>query len=185
MREVFSEIPMRFTGLEQDPEVYRKSAKVAAGLPAAFRSLDQPTAFLDFATSGKKKEFDMIYLDWMGTWSRDKKADIQALFSRRMLAIGGLLLVTVSLRRGFPDTNAELSDLSYDLPLAFYDARGEDKYVNNIKVRGIPHWIQGCAHDNGGFSMRPLMASVYYSRTGISNQTQPQLQILMLNEPKQ
>ena len=76
----------------------------------------------------------------------------------------------------------ELTDLSYDLPLAFYDARGEDKYTSNLKVRGIPHWVQNYAKEQFDIDMRPLMASVYYSSTGISQQTQPQLQIVLLRE---
>ncbi len=183
LAECYPDIPMEFLGLEQDASVYKQTKKFAAGFPRSFSMTDTPVSFQRFAASYRRRRpFDVVYLDWMGTWSKEKKEDISMLFDRQLLAVGGLLLVTVSLRRGRACTLEELADLSYDLPLAFYDARGEDKYTSNLKVRGIPHWIQNYAHSMHDVSMRPIMASVYYSRTGLSTQTQPQLQILMLRE---
>lgn len=180
LEETFPQLQMEFIGLERDVSVFRKTKKFAAGFSKRYAMTDKPCDFQSFAANNRlRRPFDIVYLDWMGTWSREKKDDISALFKGEMLSVGGLLIVTVSLRRGRPETIEELTDLSHDLPLAFYDARGEDKYVRSLKVRGIPHWIQNYAIENHIISMTPLLASVYYSRTGLSNQTQPQLQIMM------
>lgn len=180
LEENFPQIPMEFLGLERDAAVFKKTKKFAAGFSKRYALTEKPCDFKSFAeTNRRRRPFDVIYLDWMGTWSREKKEDISALFKGDMLAVGGLLIITVSLRRGRPETMEELADLSYDLPLAFYDARGEHRYVRNLKVCGIPHWIQDYAMENHIVSMAPLLASVYYSRTGLSDQTQPQLQIML------
>ena len=183
LANTFPDIPLEFVGLERDPMLHKKTAKFSEALPRQFKMTDGPVDFRSFAdlTNGRRP-YDVIYLDWMGTWSKEKKDDVVAMFRNELLAVGGMLLLTVSLRRGRPETMNELTDLSYDLPLAFYDARGEDKYTSNLKVRGIPHWVQNYAKEQFDIDMRPLMASVYYSSTGISQQTQPQLQIVLLRE---
>jgi hypothetical protein len=179
----FPSVPMEFTGLERNPKIHGRTVRFMEVLSRHFSMTNGPLEFCDFAElSTRRRPYDVIYLDWMGTWSMEKKEDIAAMFRNKMLAVGGMLLMTVSLRRGRPETMGELTDLSYDLPLAFYDARGEDKYTSNLKVRGIPHWVQNYAKENFGIEMRPLMASVYYSSTGLSCQVQPQLQIVLLRE---
>jgi hypothetical protein len=75
---------------------------------------------------------------------------------------------------------SELEDQSYDLPMTFYDARGEDKYISNVKVRGVPHWISQRAASYG-VRLRPIMAHIYYSKCG-SGASQPQLQLMFLRE---
>ena len=142
-----------------------------------------PMSFVEFSSAfrGRCSPFHIVYLDWMGSWSKDKKSDMDALFKSGMLAEGGLLLMTVSLRRGSLETIEEMQDISYDLPMTFYDSRGKDKNADTIKVRGIPHWVQERAADQD-ISLRPIMATVYYSSTGISGQTEPQLQLMFLRE---
>jgi hypothetical protein len=179
----FPDVKMEFLGLERDPRIHKKTAKFGEALPQHFKMTAGPVDFRSFADlTTRRRPYDVIYLDWMGTWSKEKKEDIAAMFRNELLAVGGMLLLTVSLRRGRPETMDELTDLSYDLPLAFYDARGEDKYTSNLKVRGIPHWVQNYAKEYFDIDMRPLMASVYYSSTGLSHQVQPQLQIVLLRE---
>ena len=183
LANTFPSIPMEFIGLERDPMIHKKTAKFSEALPQHFKMTAGPLDFRSFADrTARRRPYDVIYLDWMEIWSKEKEDDIAAMFRNELLAVGGMLLLTVSLRRGRPETMSELMDLSYDLPLAFYDARGEDKYASNLKVRGIPHWVQNNAKEYFDIDMRPLMASVYYSSTGISQQTQPQLQIVLLRE---
>ena len=181
----FPAAKFKIVGLERDSRIHEKLVKAAVGLPGKLRMTDAACSFSQFAEQHTKRNvgYDIIYLDWMGTWSREKKADLETLFARNLLRPDGVLILTVSLRRGNPETLEELNDLAYDLPVSFYDARGRDRYVNNIKVRGIPHWVEAAAADRG-VAMRPLMASIYYSNTGISDQAQPQLQILMKRETK-
>lgn len=180
--DAFQRRRFRFTGIERDVEVWKKLKRGAAADPAKFRMCEKPCSFAEFvgARSARSKPFDLVYLDWMGTWSKEKKKDLDILFDKQLLGVGGLLTLTLSLRRGQPETNDELHDLSYDLPLAFYDARGESKYTDNIKVRGIPHWVEQRALNEYDITLRPLLASVYYSETGLSSQVQPQLQLLFL-----
>lgn len=185
LEEAFPSARFEFVGVEQDPRVWKRLAKMAAGLPGNYKMFPQATTFRSYVQSRRRNStaFDVVYLDWMGTWSRDKKADLESMFADNTLAVGGVLVLTLSLRRGRPETMDELHDLSYDLPLAFYDARGEDKYVSSIKVRGIPHWVEAAAMDGYRIKLRPIMASVYYSHTGVgAKQTQPQLQLMFLRE---
>lgn len=184
LSEAFPSVDFSFTGIEQDTGVWRQLRKCTSVMPRHYAALERPMSFLDYARARRRNSapFGVVYLDWMGTWSRDKKKDLDQLFLGRMLSVGGVLVLTLSLRRGRPETMSELQDISHDLPLAFYDARGEGKYFSNIKVRGIPHWVVVEA-EHHGIKLRPIMASVYYSETGAGNcQTQPQLQLMFLRE---
>lgn len=181
LADAFAGLKFDFTGLERDTKVHAKLAKACDYLGANYHMAKSPVSFDEYAVRCRRS-FDVIYLDWMGTWSREKKSDIERLFECDLLRPGGLLIVTVCLRRGRPESIDELHDLSYDLPLAFYDARGRDKYVDSVKVRGIPHWIQNAAHEHR-VKLRPLMASVYYSENGKKGEcSTPQLQIMMKRE---
>ena len=183
LADAFPTSHFAFLGVEQDKQVWRKLA--SRPMPGNYKMIKEAATFKSYAQAHQQdsSHFDVIYLDWMGTWSRDKKADLGSMFAGGMLAVGGVLVLTLSLRRGRPETMDELHDMAYDLPLAFYDARGEDKYVSNIKVRGIPHWVVATAEDEYHIKLRPLMASVYYSTTGVgAKQTQPQLQLMFLRD---
>lgn len=182
LSEAFPSLKFNFTGIERDARIHRKAKKMADAMPARYRMHPVPADFAEFAAGldGRHRPFDVVFLDWMGTWSREKKADLELLMSKGVLAVGGVLLLTVSLRRGRPETMEELHESS--LPFAFWDERGRDRYVNNLKVRGIPAWVTEQAEERFGIKMRPVMASVYYSSTGISNQIQPQLQLMLVRE---
>lgn len=178
----FPMLDFSFTGLERDEKVHARLARQLAGMPSHYKMTPQPCDFQQFAEeqTRRNKPYDVIYLDWMGTWSIEKKENISTLFAAEMLAPGGLLIITVSLGRGGRPTNDELYDLSDELPFAFYDARGQDKHVKSIKVRGIPHWIEVEAAIHNAV-MRPIMGSIYYSEINTVRAT-PQLQIMMLRE---
>jgi len=182
LKETFSPIRFSFLGLEKNRKVWQKGSRLKGIGP--MRMFRLPVSFHEYASQHfrKGRPFDVVYLDWMGTWSKEKKKDIEVLLKHGLLAAGGVLILTVSLRRGYPETNDELSDLSYDLPLSFYDSWGRDKYVNHVKVRGIPHWVENYALEEHEIRLRPLAASVYYSQTGLSDQVQPQLQLVFVNE---
>lgn len=184
LSRTFPSFEFRFTGLERHAAVFRKLKAAAAKLGPNYRTTDRPESFGDFAAKRdrRNKQFGIIYLDWMGTWSREKQMDLDALFAKDMLKVGGLLIMTLSLRRGRPETNDALDALSQGLPWAFYDASGKDTYFNNKKVRGVPRWVESLARDQYDVGLRTVMSPIYHSKTGVSDQTQPQLQIVMLRE---
>ena len=185
LEESFRKLKFRFTGLERDERVWRKASKMADVLPSRFNLRPRAESFVDYSKSisTKRTRFDLIYLDWMGTWSAEKKSDIDALLSRGcMLEVGGILMLTVSLRRGQPATIEDLEDESNDLSMAFYYAPGRDKSERNLKARGIPGWVQHLAEEDYSMRLRPIMGNVFYSCEGGGSQCEPQLQLMFLRE---
>ncbi|MEX1115864.1 MAG: hypothetical protein WEB53_11490 [Akkermansiaceae bacterium] len=71
-----------------------------------------------------------------------------------------MLLLTLSLRRWQPETLEELHDLSHEMPFSFYDAWGRHKYVHNIKVRGLPQWVESTPLDDYDIKLKTMQASV-------------------------
>jgi hypothetical protein len=128
-----------------------------------------------------RSKYDVIFYDWMGTWSRSKIGDIDLTLRKNILRPGGLLIMTVSLRRGRPETLGHLDRYKRELPCTFRDMRNLNTYVDNIKVCGIPRMVQAMAADRG-VSMLPELVEIYYSETGQSTIAQPQLRITMRHE---
>jgi hypothetical protein len=182
LENLFSHIPMEFLGLARNAAIHKKTKKFASVLPRRFEMTDKPVGFQTFAASNRKRRsFDVIYLDWLGTWNEEKTDDLCALFHSGLLDVGGLLILTVSLFRGHLVSEKELQDPSLDLPMVFYEARRSSKGASHLKVKGIPQWIQDTADDRFGVKMKPLLTSIHY-RTGPSDEPQPQLQLMMLRE---
>lgn len=178
LAEVFQNKRFLFTGVERDPAAYRKAAKSQPDGTTLIKA-DVMELFRD--PSGRRT-YDIIYLDWMGTWSKEKQANINALFSvPGRLNDGGLLLLTLALTRGRHVTLDPLEQMAQDLPFVTYDARGRNKHTSSFKVKGIPAWIAQAAEERG-VKLRPLMANVYYSSTGLSTNVTPQVQFLFLKE---
>ena len=179
-QDMFPQFDLRFHGLERDADIHKKLQRRMLGFPATYSLCRKPQSLQDFARAfdRRRRKIDITYLDWMGTWSREKKEDLHALFRSGLMADDGLLKLTIALRRGRPETTDELRDLAHDLPLMFYDERSRDTYTSNIKVRGIPHWVQNTAEEYD-MDLQPSLAAVYYSQGGA-----PQLQLLFRNQTK-
>ena len=95
-------IPLSFTGLEKNDIVFGKAASTAKKLQKSFPNnwytLYNTTSknFLDTTST----RYDVVYLDWMGTWSTEKRDDLITIFKRRVLSKQALLMFTIWQVRG-------------------------------------------------------------------------------------
>ena len=167
------------TGIERDPAVYAVGARNAPTLGVCAMH-PRPVGLSSFLTTPDLEPFDIINLDWLGTWSKEKKKDLRRIFERpTLLRDGGLLLLTMALNRGQPETTDELYELAENnLAFMVYDERGRDAHTSGFRVRGIPQWVINEA-DEVGVTLRPLLASVYYSkRADTSGSPAPMVQFM-------
>jgi hypothetical protein len=182
----YKEERFEFVGVERDARIAEEAKVALNDLPrgynvpiqAEFRDYAR-----DYARKSRRKRFDIIYLDWMGTWSKEKKADLNALLESDMLAPGGVLLLTLGLRRGRDESMEEIKQLAATggIPLLYHDSRGRNYYFDNAKMLGIPIWVVNRAK-SFSVDLHPKLGSVYYSRTG-RGQTQPQAHMMFYRGP--
>lgn len=180
MRDEFPDVKFEFTGIEEDPEVHCRLASSSALRDDSFRTTMWPTSVRDYVSTGPG-QFDIIYYDWMGAWSDDKVSDIYATLEQNTLAVGGMLILTVSLNRGTGDELRILKEYPAELPCAFVDARQRNYYVSNHRVCGIPRRISDLAVSFGQV-ITPSLLEVYYPNSGLTSNASPQLRITLRRE---
>ena len=181
LSDSYPDIQFRFVGLERDAAVYKRAERFAREWKLDMWMTASPCSFAEFAVAdtGHGGPYHVIYLDWMGTWSKEKRDDLHLLFNRAMLASGGILILTVALTRGYPGTLRELIEIPKGRikspPVMYQHADGHSDYSKHPKVSGVPHAVAAIASDHG-YHLEPLMVNVYNSKTNTSTRNQPQLQ---------
>ena len=148
-----------FAGVERDPAVFARAARLARGMGLKF-SLTQETD-LEFWQRSCAEPFDLIWLDYCGSWCRDKVESIRAIFSQRRLRFrkdsNPILGLTILAQR-----DHGLADL-IETVRPVVQASGQR--LNFLaRIGGIPMVINKMANDYG-MSARPLSILRYRDRT--------------------
>ncbi len=169
-----------FTGVERDAEVHKGMCKQAKRHNVAhdihvFNPVLKPIELNQFLLA-TPQEFDMIYLDWMGTWCEEKFKQLHTLLQRNLVKPGGLMRLTLSLNRGKKDVWAPLCDTS-PIITGVQDLRCGGKELPEWKVFGIPGLIVETAA-NYGYQARLLSNLVYNSRSGALARATPEISML-------
>lgn len=163
--EAFPSHEFSFQGVERDKGVYTASARTLKSLGSEH---SQCEFRLHYGCVGTKLEhavaeeqaYDVIYLDYMGTWSCEKQGHIRDIIKSRLLKTGGTLILTLALNRGQPETNNRLSQAAMIADIMETDYWGvivneaerctlKPGTVSNMKVSGIPAIIQQMAAQDG------------------------------------
>jgi hypothetical protein len=108
MTDMFPAARFDFVGIERDARVHdatrRNAAKIRKRSQSSFVCCAKP---LDSAFYTKsvwpalgEDPYDMVYLDWMGSWTRDKLDELRSVCTSGILRRGGYLRFTVGLTRG-------------------------------------------------------------------------------------
>lgn len=149
-------------GIEHDPAVHAQAVLHAPriGICTMFTS---PMSFDQYLLTNPDP-FDIINLDWKGSWCEEKKRDLKAMFSgTSLLRRGGLLLLSLPLTPDSPKTTSELYDWANNsIGFSVYGGPRRDENTSALKTRGIPDWIIGAAEDCG-VELRALVTGVSYS----------------------
>lgn len=168
-------------GLESNWKVWCQMRKFAeenhVRQPHVLKPCDSYMTFRQYAQSfvpGESKPFDMIYLDWMGTWGMEKYWDIQALFEQQMFKNGtgheySVLRFTTAMTRGWPG-KWQTSPGDCDRAFEYADIRGGGGPIEDWRVYGVPSTVIGIAKANG-YKAKLMSVQVYYTqREGLSRQ---------------
>lgn len=182
LADIFAPKRFRFTGVERDAAIFRKAKKEAACLGRAVM-YEKPCDVATFLkTTPDKDRFDIIYFDWMSSWSNATIGDLDALFTRpTRLSPGGLLILTLALTIDSEDEMGPMEQRTAALPFLAYDARGMEKDASTFRMRGIPQDIVEAAAE-GGVKLRPLMSNVFYFQAESSKAVTPHVQFMFLRE---
>lgn len=155
-----------FVGVEKSAPVWSKMKATAKNLSKIsqnhqFVSCPKATDVADFLIKTPEK-YDMIYLDWMGTWSAAKELQLISVFERRLLNKGGLLRITMALDRGKKSIWAPYCEEDGAI-MGFQDLRGVKSPLPEWKAYGIPRMIINTA-DDLGVKLKLISAIAYMSR---------------------
>ncbi len=174
----FRDTHFQFSGVEAHPVVHARLLAYTDNMPERFSTSPAPSRVEEFLKQNRKTEYDLIYYDWMGTWATDKAGQVDSTLARNMLSVGGILMLTVAIPRGQPETLDVLKRYPTTLPCAFVDARSRNKFVTHPKVCGIPRWIADRAKLYGA-EMTPQLIEVYYSQPSATGCAMPQMRLTM------
>jgi hypothetical protein len=155
-----------FVGVEKSQPVWRKMKATAENQSTVNRNhqfvpCPRATDMAKFLAETPEK-YDMIYLDWMGTWSVAKERQLISIFKRRLLNKGGLLRMTMALDRGKKSIWAPYCEEDSAI-MGFQDLRGVNTPLPEWKVYGIPRMIMNTAEDLG-VKLKLISAIAYTSR---------------------
>lgn len=179
----FPSANFEFVGLERDARIFRGMQKNAAifnelNRRHVFRPVDEPTDVKDFVKQ-TSDSFDVIYLDWMGTWSTDKLTQICRIFENDLLRKNGVLRLTFALNRGKPGKWKPICD-DYDPRLiGFRDLRGGGGPLPEWKIYGVPGLIMQLAHERGN-RLRIIHNVAYLSRATPTSRGSSELSVMFL-----
>ena len=152
----FPNAKINFVGVERNSTVLKTMRRNADSLNKLnrrhkFIPVDHPVDLADFLKD-TDEVFDMIYLDWMGTWATDKFNQIKTILDREILRKGGLLRLTMALNRGKPSVWKTLCS-EYDPTLiGVQDMRAGGNDFSDLpqwKVYGVPGLIIREAAERG------------------------------------
>ena len=132
---------MCYTARKANESRYHKAAETE------FVPANKPGSTWAYLNSGQSSKVDIAYLDWMGTWARDKEEELALLIKKTKPE---KLVFTVALGRGQPGINNMLADVLSRLrgpDAARYMELVENhsihcaldpKSVSGMKMRAIP-----------------------------------------------
>ena len=171
-----------FYGLEEVAPLHRRMKAYAKTLVSdknyRYEAIGKPMKALEFMNlwpALQEKPFNMIYLDWMGTWGRDKDAQIRAMFKNGLLARHSLFRFTIGLARGRDDcwTHAATSPTDFHI----VDIRGGGGKLPEWKMYGVPQRVIDTAEEYGRVA-KLVTAQVYSTFTSIKRPGTPEVSFL-------
>ena len=174
-------------GIERDEAVHeamKVSADEVRSVNAVFVPCSQPCSARQYLRSAEKvgKRYDVIYLDYMGTWSNVKAEDMEIIFKNGMAK--RFLALTMALHRG--------SQTVLDVLVDFVSEDHMDKVrMDNvrcpisegslIKIMGVPNMVKHIASQQG-VSIELSYARVYDSVSYSTTQVRPEMVMLFTIE---
>ncbi len=172
MARDFSDVKFKFHAVEQNPRVFSKLRKQIQVLNRKHKNLSLSApygccAFKGFvnrmeAPYNEDGRYHFVYLDYMGTWSADKRSEIDLLFSKHVIRRRGFLALTIMLARGRPETLDELQDYMTSNFIVVEDMRvtGAVTQTLRLKTQGLPRLIEEMAR-NHGLSLVTRRVAIY------------------------
>lgn len=173
----FSDRHLHCKGLESHPKVFDSARRSSLRLNQTRPQHDFQMATLRPATAKEylhinpSAQYDLIYLDWMGTWSQGKKDETILIFKNELLSKKALLAFTIDSSRGQPKSNNELVKYMSDKRIKMnFDFESIAPGVSMSKKLGLAKLIKSIA-ESYQYELRPRAFHPYKSES----KTPPQL----------
>jgi hypothetical protein len=180
--ETLPGLELTMVGVERDAAVHKRmwmGRRGRRGGRASLIAAGEPCSAEDVLSGavhvrGAPDAFDVVYLDWMGTWSLAKEVELLALFDGGRLAPGGLVITTVMLGRGHygREFRRLLRRRRSATPFIVRDLRESPgiPLAGHVKVQGMPLALSSLARGRG-VTLEPVVSQVYtggVSRGGVT-----------------
>jgi hypothetical protein len=149
---IYPELRWWLTGLEAEVQIVKKMQRAAPAIvnfdqsPAVYAAYNMKTSqwLRDCDTHQ-----DIIYFDYMGTWSREKEADVVCIAQKQLCDV---FACTISLNRGYADTNRMLenkSEVGMRHVQFILDSTGRHTETPHYKITGTPERVVELFRDHG------------------------------------
>jgi hypothetical protein len=172
------DLQFSFFGVEKEPELNGRARQVASRVNSKGSSrlmmLSQDKDWSAVLKAPPLPEFDIIYADYMGTWSSPKLEDVMRILEPpTLLASRGFLILTLGLNR----TNAiQLRTMAIEAgresALSVWDDRADAREASRRASRDVIPYAKGIAEQVAGLAAEngiPLFAyppHIYYNKGG-------------------
>ena len=165
-----------FDGIERNIKVlnesmYTKKKKTIDNATYKFNNMNPISAHKYFIQYSGPTKYDFIYLDWMGTWSKEKKKELESMFVSDILKKNSYFGFTIMLSRGQPITFEDLEiamevehSTTYDFDV---DDTGpyKESHMFKLKTHGLTNLLITMAKSYG-YGLRLKLFSLYSGGTG-------------------
>jgi hypothetical protein len=148
---------------------------------------------LKSALKTTKKQYDIIYADYMGAWGMDKLDDVEIICKRGLLKTFGCLVLTLSLVRNASPLFSEVQAYARgDFECAIIDDREHLRALGLLPPssvssmsQGIPHMVTATAASHS-MRLEPVAGHVYYNAYEHEGglRLAPELSLVFRNTPK-
>ncbi len=174
-----------FHGVELNREVFKRSMERAAHLNkehgnSEFLLPTRPYNLREFIGESRslwpeEERYDLVYPDWMGTWSQDKKEQVRRMFTRQIFSCQSYLAVTIMLARGTLYTFADLKLYQAQVSERIIETlvlndrtveAMEGSKTGRLKASGVSGYVIKMAGD-AGYTAELIRLSVYDSCSNI------------------
>lgn len=165
-----------FHGVEQNRLVYRAAYRRAISLAPEISNANfmmEHCTLIKFLgklnSAWRSSKYDLVYPDWMGTWTQAKGDEIEQMFTRRIFKASAFLRVSMMLARGRPESMSLLQEFASATSMrmvsdAMVSAEAMERLISSsngpIKVAGVTGLVRKHARKNG-YQAVPVYVDLY------------------------
>jgi len=171
MADIMNTAKFTFYGLDFDEKEFVVAKQLAGRLSkihdnAVFKmATRKKTSVGDYLYTKPSTKFDIVYLDWMGTWSQKKKEAITFMFDCGILKPDSHLAMTFGYPRGQVESMGELRSLAESTITVHFKSASSTIDPESPKTKGLTLLLSNMAVKYG-YRIDPVSLNTYAGHSG-------------------